>query len=263
MKKCKHCYSVMDSSEKFCQQCGEKYTNNKPYISIIASIFALNFAIVIFNISNILQSNNKIDGSKTLSPFETSVDHADIIETTPTNLTTITNTTITTEALTEKTSVNAAKPNTKKSPPSTLESQTYALKKVNNYLQYSSFSYNGLINQLEFDGFSLADAVYAINNCGADWNEQAVKMAQDYLKYNIFSYRKLLQELQYEGFTYDQAIYGVENCGADWNEQAALKVKSLLKYYNFSQQELIEMLQNEGFTYEQAVYGINKQEYNK
>lgn len=37
------------------------------------------------------------------------------------------------------------------------------------------FSYTGLIEQLEYEQYSHDDAVYAADNCGADWNEQAAK----------------------------------------------------------------------------------------
>ena len=38
----------------------------------------------------------------------------------------------------------------------------------------SAFSRKGLIEQLEYEGFSNDDATYAVDHCGADWNEQAV-----------------------------------------------------------------------------------------
>lgn len=47
-------------------------------------------------------------------------------------------------------------------------SQQNAIKKAESYLKYSGFSYSGLIKQLEFEKFSLEDATYAADNCGAD-----------------------------------------------------------------------------------------------
>ena len=43
------------------------------------------------------------------------------------------------------------------------------------YLDYTAFSHDGLVAQLEYEKFSRGDAVYAADNCGADWNKQAAK----------------------------------------------------------------------------------------
>ena len=84
-----------------------------------------------------------------------------------------------------------------------------ALSKAYQYLQYSAFSYTGLIEQLEFEGYSHSEAVYAADNCGADWNEQAVKKAKQYLEYSSFSRGGLIDQLEFEGFTASQAEYAV------------------------------------------------------
>ena len=76
-----------------------------------------------------------------------------------------------------------------------------------------AFSYDGLVDQLEYEKFSYDDAVYGVDNCGADWNEQAAKKAEEYLDFMSFSRDGLIEQLQYEGFTYDQAAYGVDSVG--------------------------------------------------
>lgn len=53
-----------------------------------------------------------------------------------------------------------------------------ALKKAKDYLAIMAFSYSGLKAQLEFDKFTSSQAIYAVNSCGANWNEQAVKKAK-------------------------------------------------------------------------------------
>lgn len=85
-----------------------------------------------------------------------------------------------------------------------------ALNKANQYLNYMAFSYSGLIGQLEYEGYSTEAATYAVDNCGADWNEQAVEKAQDYLDYTSFSYDGLVSQLEFEGFTHDQAVYAAD-----------------------------------------------------
>lgn len=132
-----------------------------------------------------------------------------------------------------------------------------ALRSANNYLQIMAFSYNGLIEQLEFDGYTNEEATYAANNCGADWNEQALREAQNYLKTMAFSYEGLIDQLEFEKYTNEQATYGADNCGADWNEQAVRKAKSYLDTMPFSRSGLIDQLVFDGFTYEQAEYGVD------
>lgn len=88
-----------------------------------------------------------------------------------------------------------------------------ALASAKNYLSFSSFSKKGLIKQLEFEGFSNQEAQYAVENCGADWNEQAAKSAQNYLSFSSFSKSGLIQQLKFEGFTDEQAQYGASAVG--------------------------------------------------
>lgn len=91
--------------------------------------------------------------------------------------------------------------------------QKNALASAKSYLRHSSFSYKGLIEQLEFEGYSNSDATYAVNNCGADWNEQAAKSAQSYISHSSFSRAGLIEQLEFEGFTHEQALYGVKAVG--------------------------------------------------
>lgn len=136
-----------------------------------------------------------------------------------------------------------------------------ALESAQSYLRYMAFSRNGLIDQLEYEGFTTSEATYAVDNCGADWNEQALESANSYLSHMAFSYTGLIDQLEYEGFTTEQATYAVDSCGADWNEQAAKSAESYLSHMSFSREELIDQLEYEGFTHEQAVYGAQANGY--
>ena len=80
-----------------------------------------------------------------------------------------------------------------------------ALNRANDYLEFMSFSRSGLIDQLEFEGYTTSEAEYAVDNCGADWDEQAVLKAEEYLDFMSFSRSGLIDQLEFEGFTYDQA----------------------------------------------------------
>ena len=85
-----------------------------------------------------------------------------------------------------------------------------ALKSAESYLSVMPFSYSGLVEQLEYEGYSHAEAAYAADNCGADWYAQAVKTAKQYLEIMSFSRSGLIDQLEYEGYTHDQAVYGVD-----------------------------------------------------
>ena len=52
-----------------------------------------------------------------------------------------------------------------------------------------------------------------MDNCGADWKEQAAKSAENYLSTMSFSRDGLIQQLEFEGFTNEQAVYGAEANG--------------------------------------------------
>ena len=107
---------------------------------------------------------------------------------------------------------DASKNNSPQEPSSsgTTSGMQNALKSAKNYLSVMPFSYSGLVEQLEYEGYSPAEAAYAADNCGADWYEQAVKSAKQYLEVMSFSRSGLIDQLEYEGFTYDQAAYGVD-----------------------------------------------------
>ena len=88
-----------------------------------------------------------------------------------------------------------------------------ALSRASYYLNITSFSRDGLIKQLEYEGFTTEDATYAVNNCGADWYEQAAKRATEYIDGSSFSYIGLVNELKHDGFTVEQAEHGAASVG--------------------------------------------------
>lgn len=133
-----------------------------------------------------------------------------------------------------------------------------ALATAESYLNSSAFSYTGLIDQLEYSGFSNHESTYAADNCGANWDAQALKNAKSYLRSSAFSYVGLIEQLEYSGFTSSQATYGADNCGADWYEQAVKQAKSYMNSSsNWTMSRLIDQLKYSGFTSSEATYGAN------
>lgn len=75
------------------------------------------------------------------------------------------------------------------------------------------YSESSLKDQLEFEGYTSSECQYAVDNCGADWYEQAEIRAAVYLKTMPFSKDGLIEQLEssIEGFTHDQAVHGASS----------------------------------------------------
>lgn len=91
--------------------------------------------------------------------------------------------------------------------------QQNAIGTAQDYLDYSGFSRTGLIEQLEYEGFSTEDATFGADNAGADWNAEAAQTAQDYIDYSSFSRQGLYDQMAYEGFTAEQIEFGLAAVG--------------------------------------------------
>lgn len=89
-----------------------------------------------------------------------------------------------------------------------------AYDKAVSYLEYSSFSKQGLIEQLEFEGYPKKAAKRAIKaleeNDMVSWSKQAEEKAKSYLEYSSFSKQGLVEQLEFEKFTHKQAVKAVE-----------------------------------------------------
>lgn len=91
-------------------------------------------------------------------------------------------------------------------------SQDNAIEKAQSYLSTGDFSRKGLIEQLEYNKFSTADATFAVERIeatgGVDWNAEAIDKAKSYLRTGSFSLESLVEQLEYNGFTPAQAQLG-------------------------------------------------------
>jgi host cell surface-exposed lipoprotein len=92
-------------------------------------------------------------------------------------------------------------------------SQQQALESAQSYLDMGGFSKGSLIEQLEYEEFSSADARWAARHAHANWNEQAVESAKSYLDMGGFSRGSLIEQLEYEKFTLAQATYAANQVG--------------------------------------------------
>ena len=98
--------------------------------------------------------------------------------------------------------------------------QANAVRSAENYLSFTGFSRDGLIQQLSSsagDGYDVADATVAVDSLNVDWNEQAVKSAKNYLNISGFSCNGLIEQLSSSAgdkYTNSQATYGAKQAGA-------------------------------------------------
>lgn len=103
--------------------------------------------------------------------------------------------------------------------PALTTSQEQAIESAESYLQMGGFSRAGLIDQLTSqygEGFSEADAVYAVDHVTVDWNQQAVESAKSYLQMGGFSRASLIDQLTSpygEKFTLAEATYAADHVG--------------------------------------------------
>lgn len=230
-KKCKHCQTDIPKKAKVCPNCKKKQGNTVLTIFLVLFILGLFFGNSDSKKTETSNANSlNIETTENTNAIET-----EIVENTET---------------TETTKVALPEDNT-------TIGQKNALASAKSYLDFKGFSYEGLIEQLEYEKYTNEDAVYAADNCGADWNKEALESAKSYLDFKAFSYTGLIEQLEYEKFTTEQATYAADNCGANWNEQAAKCAESYLDFTSFSRDSLIEQLEYEGFTNEQAIYGVN------
>lgn len=98
--------------------------------------------------------------------------------------------------------------------------QKLALKKAIKQLGYSGKSKEELANSLEGEDFDEATIKYAVENCGADWDEQMKIEAYEILAAGGDSKYDLISLLEYRGFDTKKATKMVEDEKFDFYEQA-------------------------------------------
>lgn len=148
-------------------------------------------------------------------------------------------------------------------PSTTLETalQREARAVAQSYYESSWFSRSGMIEQLEFEGFSFDDSVYGVDSLGVDWNAEAIGMADSYIESSWFSRIGLIDQLEFEGFSSSESQYGVDSLGIDWYQEAIGMAWDYLDYSDFTYEELVDQLIFEGFSEDEAVYGVSQSGY--
>ena len=98
--------------------------------------------------------------------------------------------------------------------------QQNAVRSAEQYLEFSGFSRQGLIDQLSSEygnQYAVEDATIAVDSLNSDWNEQAVRSAKSYLDASGFSCQGLIDQLSSEygnQYTLEEATHGANSAGA-------------------------------------------------
>ena len=88
-----------------------------------------------------------------------------------------------------------------------------ALASAQTYLSVMNFSYQGIIDMLEYEGYSETECKYAADNCGADWNGMAANEAKKLIDGGVTTKEEIVDQLIFKGYTYQQAVHGAEANG--------------------------------------------------
>jgi hypothetical protein len=99
------------------------------------------------------------------------------------------------------------------SAPTLTTAQRNAARSAENYLSAMPFSRPGLIKQLAFEGYSVADATLAVDSITVDWMVQAERAAANYTGTMPFSRAGLIKQLKFDGYTATQAAHGADSVG--------------------------------------------------
>jgi DNA-directed RNA polymerase specialized sigma24 family protein len=173
-------------------QSPEPFENNskKPWYKKTWAKIAIGLVVVIIGV-------NALNGSDEVAPTVSSESSE---------------TTVTESTESESTPEEVAEP-TEEAASDESVSQANARRSADLYLSTMPFSRKGLIEQLEFEGYSTEDATYGVDALDVDWKEQAVKSAENYLDTMPFSRESLIEQLEFEGYSTEDAEYGVTQNG--------------------------------------------------
>nr|WP_269137187.1 Ltp family lipoprotein [Psychrobacter sp. Ps1] len=179
---------------------------------------------------------------------------------------------------------------TPSNPTNITNAQKNAVRTAHSYLESSGFSRDGLIEQLEYDGYTGSDATIAVDSLDMNWIKQAKKTAKSYLQDSGFTRNGLIEQLEYDGYTSSDATTAVDSLNlsqskSDKPEQsqtetveftpknsadltnpqknAVRSAKDWLEYSAYSRKNLIETLsQSDGYTIRDATFAVDSLDIN-
>lgn len=140
----------------------------------------------------------------------------------------------------------------------TRDCRTRALDQAKGYVDSAGVSRDDLKSWMK-DEYSDDDIQYAIDNCGADWKEEALQFAQNVVGIEGAGYseQRLTKLIQGKGYTDDEVSYAMANVDVDWNEEALKCARSYRDNVDLEGDELRDQLKYEKFSDDQISYAMS------
>ncbi len=141
------------------------------------------------------------------------------------------------------------------------EGQANAMKEIEFHIEKQFLSKQKILESVKpetatYGPFTYEDLVFAVDNYGVDWVEQATAAAEAWLEYGPKSYESVVKILVEDKlFTQEEAEQGAAKI--DWNEQALKYAQNYVENNSVSYIALIGVLERDNFTTEQATYAAD------
>ena len=132
-----------------------------------------------------------------------------------------------------------------------------ALEEAKRFTTHASYSYQGLIDFLMERGFTEEEAKYGVDNCEADWTDQAYKQATTLLKSSPYSKKGLAKALEEKKFTSLEAEYGANAVETSWQVQAYKAAKAKIESTPMEAEELTDWLNEQGYEAEEVEFAVS------
>ena len=132
-----------------------------------------------------------------------------------------------------------------------------ALEEAKRFTTHASYSYQGLIDFLMERGFTEDEAKYGVDNCEADWTDQAYKQATTLLKSSPYSKKGLAKALEEKKFTSLEAEYGANAVETSWQVQAYKAAKAKIESTPMEAEELTDWLNEQGYEAEEVEFAVS------
>ena len=113
-------------------------------------------------------------------------------------------------------------------------------------------SSDGLEELLKLDEYSEEDIAFALENCGADWEQEAADYARHTLASGGFSEKTLKEQMELEKFDAELADKAIASCSPDWDKEAKDFAAYNINFSSVSRALLEETMLDSGFTQEQS-----------
>ena len=101
--------------------------------------------------------------------------------------------------------------------PELTSTEEQALETAQNRIDREGYGRLALVDTLRYeDGFSKADATFAVDNVRANWRQEAVERAQARIDGPPYTPTSLIAHVKQEGFSRDEAAFAVDHvCGLE------------------------------------------------